>query len=309
MNIWKGFLMVCILPIWVLPVRSDDTQTGPLNDLSLKAGRSFGHTLGDLIRHEIGFRVDKPYRLEKASLPRPGLLDKWLELRKIEATEIEEERTNLYKIDVVYQIFPPVRESETLAIPGLPLRIFSGGQSLTFDTPGTTLTSAPLIPARIADAEVIIRPPFTPAPISLTVHWRILALLCATFAIVLGYTAWRSGLLPFLQSATSPFAGARNEVRRWRKAEPTSPEYRNALVAIHHAFNEIAGETLFASGLEGFFDRHPMFEPMREKTGIFFALSQQVFFTRSSCLESTYYPVQWLEQLCREYQKIERSGR
>ncbi|MGH8558947.1 MAG: hypothetical protein ACRESZ_16140 [Methylococcales bacterium] len=307
MNIWKWFWVVGILLVFALPVRSDETPTSPLKDLSLEAGRSFGHTLGDLIRHEIRFRADKPYRLEKASLPRPGLSDKWLELRKIEVTEFEEEHTRLYRIEVIYQIFPSVRESETLAIPGLALRIFSGDQSLTFDTPRTTLTSAPLIPAWITDAEVTIRPAIEAATVPLTVHSRNLAILCPTFAIVLGCLAWRRTLFPFMRSGTSPFASALGEVRQCRNAEPKSPEYRNALLAIHRAFNDIAGETLFASGLEGFFHKHPAFEAMRAKTGIFFALSRQVFFTRSACLGSTDYPVQWLEQLCRDYQKIERN--
>lgn len=306
MPVRKWFLIVGVLSIIALPVRAEDSPN-PLKELSLQTERSFGHSLGDLIRHEIGFHLDKPERLDQASLPRPGPLNDWLELRNIEVAESAGEDRTAYRIDVVYQIFPLIRKSETLEIPGLPLWIVIGDQSRAFASQATRVTIAPLIPAQLTDAEVTIRPAIEPETLPDTIHSRIIILLCATFTLVLGYLAGRRGWLPFFRSNTSPFTSARGQVRRWRNAGPASAEYRNALLAIHRAFNEVAEESLFASGLDGFFHRHPGFEPMREKTGIFFALSEQVFF--SETLESANYPVQWLEQLCREFQKIERKNR
>ncbi|MGH8549474.1 MAG: hypothetical protein ACRERU_12920 [Methylococcales bacterium] len=307
MKVSKRFVMSGPFLIFLVFAGPEHAPAGPVSDLSLESGRSFGHMLGDLIRHEISFSLNKPYRLEQGSLPRPGPLDQWLELREIEVETLEHENRTQYRIDVLYQIFPSIRESETRQIPGLPFRIFDGNQSLTFAAPPAPVTLSPLIPGHIPDSGVATRPAIKPVSIPLGAHSRILATLCAALIPVLGYLAWRRGLLPVLRSRKLPFASARRELRRWRKAEPAAPEYRNALLAIHRALNATAGETIFANGLERFFHAHPTFAPMREKTAVFFRLSEQIFFTQSESLESTDYPVPWLEQFCLEYHKIERG--
>ncbi|MCI0666856.1 MAG: hypothetical protein L0Y43_02235 [Methylococcaceae bacterium] len=308
MSFSKRFALSFPFLVFSLLVCSESAHAGPVRDLRLEAGRSFGHAMGDLIRHEIRFALDKPYRLEQDSLPRSGSLEKWLDLREIDIATIEQEHRTHYKIAVLYQIFPSIRESESRRIPGLPFRVYDENHSLTFNSPDTLITVSPLIPGYIPDAGITLRPAIKPAPIPVTAHWRILAALCAALIPVVGYAAWRRGLLPGLRSRRMPFAAARRELRRWRNAKASAPEYRNALLAIHRALNQTAGESIFAHGLEGFFKAHPAFAPMREKTGIFFRLSEQIFFTQTETLESAVYSVHWLEQLCREYHKIERSA-
>lgn len=300
-----SFLFLVNLPAW-----SEDSPTNPLKTLNLNSGHSFGYALGDLIQHEIQFRLDKPYRLESSSLPHPGPLKKWLDLREIKVKELERDSEFLYKVHLIYQIFPSIRKSETRKIPGFPLWISNGNQRLSFDTPDAALILTPLIPSHIPDAGVTIRPAIKPALVSLTLHWWVFAILIGTLTGTLSYIAWREGLLPFPSSRNSPFASARRELRRWRKIGPTddNTEYRNALQIVHRAFNEMAGETVFATDLEHFFQTHPNFIPMREKTGIFFTLSQQIFFTHAEKRESADYPIQWLDQLLREYYRIERRS-
>ncbi|MGH8558056.1 MAG: hypothetical protein ACRESZ_11455 [Methylococcales bacterium] len=310
MNIRRGLWIVAIFAIFALPARCDEAPAAsPVQELRLEAGRSFGHTLGDRIRHAIHFRVDKPKRFDEASLPVSGPLNDWLDLREIKLGQFDEERSTRYTIEVVYQIFPALRESESREIPGLALRVISGRDNLAFETPESSLTVAPLIPARIADAEVTIRPAVEAKPISWTRHVWIVVILGASWTIVLAFWVWRRGFWPFFRSDRRPFACARRKLRRWRRARLESTEYRNALLAIHRAFNESAGEILFASGLENFFNQHPWFESMREKTGFFFALSEQVFFTGSPDLQDSAYSVRWLEQFCRDFQKIQGRGR
>ncbi len=302
------FFPIGLLLIFVSPANSADSAENPLRDLRIETGRNFGLVLGDLIRHEIHFGLDKPYRLQKNSLPWHGPLGEWLELREIDIAETDHENRTLYRLDILYQIFPAVREYESRQIPGLPLRIMSGGERLDSVTPETEVAITPLIPARTPDADVKIRPPIEPASIPLHAHRRTIATLGATILLILGYLAWRKDLLPFLQSPKSPFAAARSEIAKARRAGPDSPEYRNALLAIHRALNKTAGEIVFASGLEPFFRNHPAFAPMREKTGVFFRLSHEIFFTPTPNVEYADYNVRWLEQFCKEYHDIERGA-
>jgi mxaA protein len=303
---WLGAVvaLLCLAPA----AQSQESQADPVTGLRIETGRTFGYVLGDLIHYRVVFAVNDPYRLEKTSLPRQGPLDQWMELRSIEVAETRKEERISYEIDAVYQIFPLIREPKTLEIPGLPLRLYDGVRDLTFDTPAMPIHVSTLIPGRTKDAAVMIRPEIEPAPVSLSRHWRTLGAVCAASVLVLGYLAWRRDLLPFLEFKKSPFATARKELRRLRKAKPASTEYRHALRAVHRALNETAGETIFASGLECFFRTHPAFSPMRAKTTLFFSLSQQVFYFQSATVESTEYTVEWLEQLCREYHIIERSS-
>lgn len=308
MSLSKRIFIARFFLILALPAGFECAKAGPVRDLRLEAGRSFGYTFGDLIRHQITFNLDKPYRLEKGSLPAPGPLEKWLELRGIEVTAVEQDTATRYQINVRYQIFPPIRELETRTIPGLPFQVFNGQDHLSFATPAASITVSPLIPGRIPDAAVNIRPAIRPAPLTLTGHIRLVAALCAASIPLFGYLAWRRGWLPVLSSRKMPFASARREIRRWRNAEPAAPEYRAALRAVHRALNATAGEPVFAEGLERFFHRYPAFEPMREKTCVFFRLSEQIFFTQTDSLKAADYPITWLEQLCREYHKIERGA-
>ncbi|MGR9106190.1 MAG: hypothetical protein ACU843_04575 [Gammaproteobacteria bacterium] len=303
----KWCFLIGLWLIWGTSPQAEESQTGPVRKMRLEAGRSFGHLLGDLVHQDIRFSLDRPYRLEQNSLPHPGPLGKWLELREVEATEIASDQETRYRIKLLYQIFPAIRDSEIRQIPGIAFQVYNGSQSLTFHSPESSLTLDPLIPDFIPDSEIRIRAAKKPLPIALTRHLQILTGLGAAALVVLAYFAWRRGLLPFSRSAKLPFSRALKEVARSRRAESVSPEYRSALCVVHRALNETAGETLFAGGLEDFFRAFPAYAPMREKTLVFFKLSQQVFYAQSMPSEAPDCPLRWLEQFCREYRSIERN--
>lgn len=306
MRAWKVLLGTVLLLITAPSLGSGESESGPVRNLAVKTGRSFGYVLGDRIRHEIQFVLEKSYILERERLPGPGPIKEWLDLLEITVTESEQSLGTRYRIVLLYQIFPSIRKPETLRIPGLALSLFNGENSLYFQTSDTAITVNPLIPGSISDADVTMPPAIAPEPIPTQLHWQIIATSCTAMTIILGFLGWQRDWLPFLLFRKSAFGSARKQLSRWRKAKPESPEYRNALLTVHRALNEAAGETIFASELERFFDGHPDFVPMRAKTRIFFALSQQIFFTKNKNLVNADYSVTWLEQFCHEYHKIER---
>lgn len=299
-----GFVLPLTFLLWA---QSAVISAGPLLDLQIESGRVFGHSIGDLVREEIHFRLKHPDNLQKSALPQPGVLAKGLDLRKIEVHENRLENTTAYTITVEYQLFPALKKTEMLKIPGLPLRIIRDGRILSESTPETVLSVHPLLPEGTPDNQVRLRAAYAPAPIRLENHWRRLAMLASFVVAGFSYLAWRRGIFPFAWDR-SGFASARRQIAKWKNADANSPQYRKALRLVHQALNQTAGETLFASGMERFFRRHPAFEPMREKTRIFFDLSERVFFARTQAQNQNAFSIRWLEQLCREYHAIERQA-
>jgi hypothetical protein len=177
--------------------------------------------------------------------------------------------------------------------------------TIDFPTPPSTISLMPLIPANLSDSAVPIRPPIRPEPHSMTNHWWIFGTLCTALLVATAFLAWTSGWFGFPGNRSRPFANARRQLRYWPKADSESSEYHQALQAVHRAFNETANETVFATNLERFFESRPQFAPLGGKSRIFFELSRQVFFTRSGKLDPARFPVRWLDELCRQFQRIE----
>ena len=279
----------------------------PVRSLKLRAPRNFGYVIGDEIEHEITIIVAKPYYLESEFLPKPGLLTDGLHIRQILIEQHATQQTTKYRIHIRYLLlFGGKQPERIMSIPAIPFRLYDGRRSASATIPKWTFVYSPLIPYQTKDEEVSIRPAVNPPLLDTSIPKTGLWVLASFIAILLAIIAWQKNLLPFLDSGQSPFKQACIDLKQRRTAQPASEGYRNALLDVHRALNQTAGETLFADHLTEFFDRNPEFSRLHASTELFFRISRQSFFEQPEMIDLKQYPVQWLENLCQQFRNIER---
>ena len=120
--------------------------------------RSFGYVVGDKIRREVHLNLRSGYRLDEASLPKPGRLDRWLEVAAPEVGVEPISNGQRYRLVLTYQLFNAPQALETVTVPQQNLRIVGASQALTTLIPALRVTIAPLTSAipldRLTDASL-----------------------------------------------------------------------------------------------------------------------------------------------------------
>ncbi len=279
----------------------------PIQQIELQADRNFGYVIGDLVHHRIFVSIENPYRLDLAILPTPGALNPGLSVHTIQISENQLTTATKYLIDLKYQLYRSVERSEEIIIPGFRIRATKKTQWAEAQTPPWKLTMMPLISEQSADQDVVIRPPRKPLLIPLQVHYRILIGLVIGVFILSALIARIFYLPGFLNSTKRPFAATCGNLKRLRKRRTDTAAMSDAMRVVHQAFNHTAGETVFASQLDQFFQKNPEFCTLRKQTELFFQLSRQTFFQQAKTINSENYGIPWLQSLCQQYRKIERT--
>ncbi|MEX2122919.1 MAG: hypothetical protein WD795_03420 [Woeseia sp.] len=273
--------------------------------------RSFGYAVGDEIRREVRLSVRSGYRLDVASLPKAGRLDRWLELAAPEVRAESISNGQRYHIVLTYQIFNAPLAPEPVAIVTLPqqnLRILGDAEPLTALVPALRVSVAPITSALGTDrlSGSSLQQDRPPAPLPVQARQTRLAWTGAALTALLLFAAWRRGLRAFIARGNLPFARAVRELKRSEPASgaPAHPAAR--LKIVHEAVNRTAGRAVFAHNLDDFLAAHPAYAGLRNEFARLFTASGRVFFTNTAAAEPSGSDSAALLRLCRSCRKIER---
>jgi mxaA protein len=281
-----------------------------IHGVELHARRDFGYVMGEPLRHDIEIKVAKPFELEADFLPQAGsAVNDWLEIRQVEWKREDRGKETIYRIALTYQVFKGVRETETQAVPALPLRFRHGENSIEVEAPAWNFTLTPLISPKTPDENVTLRGDLPPPVYPTGQHKTALIGFLTGIVALLIYAAWRLGLPSFLALDASPFARAGRALKKLRRQPASGEVYRQALRLVHGAINETAGYTVFSGRLDRFFIEHPEFDGLREQFEAFFVTSQGLFFASIELDIPSDFALDRLEALCRESRKIEGRRR
>ncbi len=236
--------------------------------------RDTGYMLGDLLDEHVAVQVSGGMRIDPASLPLPGRVTPWLEVR---SAELGARRDSAQQVVITYQIFAESEQAVRAALPEFRLSVLDGGDVRRVTVPARTFLLSPSLPPSLTDQDRELRPSLAPAllPQSGVIAGAVASLLLA-FACA-GYLLWRYDRLPFLPYAPGPLSRA---WRRWRRARPgLEPERHAALLRdMHAALSGSAGETLYPSTLDRLFLRAPYLAPLRERIEAVFDESWRSFY-------------------------------
>ncbi|HEV7490119.1 MAG TPA: hypothetical protein VGO25_04895 [Rhodanobacteraceae bacterium] len=240
--------------------------------------RDAGYMLGDLLDERVEIDVPGSLRIDPESLPLPGRVAPWLEVRRV--TLQPREVSGAQQVVVTYQIFAESEEAAHVALPEFELRVRDGADVRTVNVPSRSFLLSPALPPALTDQDRELRP--SPAPTLLPMSRNVAAAL-ASFVLALAcaiYLLWRYDRLPFLPRAPGPLA---RTWRRWRRGLRglSSDQHAALLRDMHVALSRSAGETLYPSTLERLFERAPYLAPLRERIGPLFAASWSSFYEAS----------------------------
>ncbi|HET8609295.1 MAG TPA: hypothetical protein VFM11_06115 [Burkholderiales bacterium] len=267
--------------------------------------RAFGHTIGDTLTRRIDFDLQRPAALDRDSLPKSGRKGAWIALNDVAVSRRPGWSVTHYEVRLTYQLINAPRDVRTLSLPALTLRT-AGASPRELPVAQWFFTAAPLTPPTILARGDLgeLRPDVKPLLLPTAVlKARLFAYGAAAAAIVLYLLIMRFGV-PFTRRRHGPFARACRDIVRITRNTDDVRAFRAALTALHRAFNEAAGHSVFAGELDGFFAAHTRFAPLRSDVERFFALSQREFFDGGSIGTRDPRIVLNLARRCRDRERI-----
>jgi mxaA protein len=256
---------IAIVATWSAPAAEPEVR------VSL---RDTGYMLGDLIDERVDVALPDGARIDPDSLPLPGRVAPWLEVRRV---ALESPRAGSQALVVTYQIFAETEQAMQAPLPEFRLRLRGAGE---ITVPSRPFLLSPALPATLADKDRELRP--SPDPVRVSERGALAGAL-ASFALALvatSYLLWRYDRLPFLPYAPGPLLRAWRSWRRRSRRALTGEEETALLRDLHGALNQSAGETLYPSTLARLFDRAPHLAPLRGEIERVFAASWQRFYGR-----------------------------
>ena len=268
-----------------------------------QAPRSFGYVIGDTLERRITLKAEQAFVLEAASLPRPGKQTAWVALLEVSTAPKPGVSSAHQTVRLRYQIRNAPTQTRSVALPAFTLRFRDSKAPGQIEIGGSSVTVAPIIPPNQGAATLFLRPDRSPQRISPVADFRRLILFVVAALALLVYAF----MVPMLASRRAPFARAYREIRRAAQGAVPSRGYQQALRALHRAFDETAGQRLFADQLEEFFARRPQFAELRPSTEAFLMMSQREFFANGHAASGAEFS--WLLEFSRACRAHEREVR
>lgn len=302
-------ILMLALPFTSAANSNPSPQNGPIVHFEFDAPSPFAILIGDTITHTARIEVRKPFQLQQSSLPVEGSLASWLDLRDLIVHEQRTEAHTLYILSMTYQVFRAVMEVKPLTVPAILLKFQAGNETITFSIPEWHFTVSPILPILLGKTDRGIRPlpERKPAEPDLTAHSIRLGALAVGSGLALLALAYSLGMASFLPRGRGPFARCLTHLKRVRRAQADSAQYREAFRCLHRALNEANGRVLFIEGLREFTERHPAFKGLRDEIEIFFTNSRELFFDAHPEAVAGRYPLPRLIALCRLCRDAERG--
>ncbi len=287
-----------------------------LRGVELRTPRAFGYFQGDLVQVQAEIRTDPGFTLQRPSLPKPGPVTYWLDLRDV---RVEESRgadgAAVIRLRLTYQDFYVALDARTLEVPGFPVTVESAGPNgsttAVAQVPAWKIGVSPLRevqPERRDDPAEYLRPDgraprLDPQP-ALASAAGFLALAALALVLLAYDRAWWI----FGRRRGRPFALALKTLGRAKRRSAGEALYRDALLALHRGLDATDGRRVLADDLPDFLGRHPAFREQEGGLQRFFFASRLAFFGRDSAGAGTAFPLPEAEALLRRLVAVERSA-
>lgn len=240
--------------------------------------RAHGYVLGDRVPRIVEVDVAPGWTLQPASLPAPGPLDYWLELRRVDLAEEAGDGIVRHRITLEYQSFYAPLQAIERELPGFNIVFTRGDSSATAHFPVRVFTMAPLREIKLSrassegGASIALRPDREPAPWPMTTPAAWLAGALAGILVFLLLLARHAARWPFQRRTLRPFAVAARALRR------QNGDHRARLRILHRAFDEAAGRRVLADDQAELLAARPELRPLASRIATFFSTSRLSFF-------------------------------
>jgi mxaA protein len=240
--------------------------------------RDSGYLLGDLVDEHVLLPLAAGFELDRDSLPLPGRVAPWLELRQVRSEASAD--AGVLELVATFQVFAETEQAARVPIPAWKLRLRDGAQTRTVTVAERSFLLSPALPPTLTDEDRELKPSLPPQALPRTGAIAGLVLAFAAACGCAGYLLWAHDRLPFLPRSPGPFARLWRRWRRRQRRGLSAADNEMLLRDWHAALNQAAGETLYASTLARLFVRAPHLQPLREPIEQAFAASWSFFYER-----------------------------
>ncbi len=268
--------------------------------------KPYGVFVGDILNYEINFTTRDLFVLDEGSLPQKGALNYWLELKELDIEKEKNGETSIYRISLYYQTFyvPLVVTEKT--IPEINLQLGNSVNHAKLVIPSQHFHMSPLKPVvqrGVAEGSSQAMVPMSDHSLGLrgTRHIVLkLSLLGLSVIFIIMLYAFSRGWLFSINK--TPFLKAKKKIVKLKQDE----EVRQAFRALHHAFNETYGKTVFISSLDDFFIKNKEFLSCKKQIEQFFKSSSSIFYGQEYHGVKTVINIKELADFCRELSDLEK---
>lgn len=283
-----------------------------VQSMTLSEPRAFGYFLGDVIGRDITLTLKPGAHVEAASLPRPGAVNYWLELRSVDTDERSAGGGTRVTIALKYQAFYSALDPRKLTIPGFTLTIADASGSENILVPEWSFLMSPLrelFPGKETEGTAVsLRPDATSRLLPTSTQRTALivagVVTLATLILLAMHYAWG----PFRRRPGRPFTQAARFLKGNGPELTGDGGYRAALLKLHRAFDETAGRRVLPDDLSGFLAEHPQFAPLSRDIERLFASSRAAFYSNDVAHARAGMPIAAIAELGARLGAVERRA-
>jgi mxaA protein len=247
------------------------------NDVQVQSHyREAGYFIGDVIDEVVDISAMPGAKLVEETLPRSGD-GQWIELREVDVQENAPEHGR-FKLHLRWQLFKALRETRTIPLPAFTVNLRQGQAVVPVKIHERQVMVSPLLPVILDTSQTSLRPDSLPPLRDTTRPMRhtLLALTLTLLATL--WLLWRHDKPPFRWAAAGPFTSA---CRRLRGRQGRKLSLPQRFAVAHHAFNQAAGRTVFASDVPLLLTLRPELARLQPEIEAFYARSARVFFAEA----------------------------
>jgi len=296
--------------LWLTAVNADESDASDprVTMRTIEPARDVGYTVGDILTRTVILEVKQPYELLPTSLPIAGNQKKrqnqeqGIEVSKVTVEKSTGAGTNVYKLELSYQVFTNKVVARPAALPPEFIKFGGKGENFRVRIPSWSFRISPLSVFGAVDVEKDMSGFRGPLLMDDSQHRRWLKVLLGILTVsglgllyILGAYAW-------LPRMGRPFAHA---CRDLKKLPRDDAGIKLAVSRVHQAFNASAGTGIFEAS--SFMLRKPGFAPVADDIVRFFNLSRSVFFEPNVTHSIDGDVMTWLQQFCRRCRDCERG--
>ncbi|GLS43331.1 nonribosomal peptide synthetase MxaA [Methylobacterium brachythecii] len=287
-----------------------------VRSVEIRAPRAFGYFVGDLLRVQVDVLVDEGFAVQAASLPQPGPVTYWLDLRSITTESTAQGDARRIRLNLIYQSFYAALDARALEIPAFTLTVANerpeGATTAKAQVPAWSINVSPLRevqPPSREDPLDYMRPDGRAKALDIEppLRWAGTFAVLALLALVL--LARDRAWAPFGRRRGRSFAGVRRTLRRLAARPDQDAAYREALIALHRGLDETDGRRVLADDLPAFLERHPGFRGQEVALARFFTASRRAFFGRETAAARSQWPFAEAEAAAKNLAAAERTAR
>ena len=303
-RIWPFLLFIAVLYFAgsLSPLRAQ------VFNVQVQSPRPAGWMLGDVV--PVTITIDSGQAtLQQSSLPRPGPLNYWLDLRSLQVQHKELNNGLRYTLTLHYQTFYVPLDVNQRQIPALDLLFSDGAQSRTIRIPPQDFFMSPLrgvAHSGIALSEQI-QPDVPARQIDKTFLQNLVVGLSVLTALWLIALASHYCLWPFHRRRTRPLARAHRAIKQHLRVSGAEA-YRRSLIELHRALDHSNGARLLASDVAQFVQQHAFLKPVQTEIERFFSASALVFFGDDQVRALSELPPAGLVSIAKRLAAAERKG-